>query len=244
MGLFLGQYHTLLLAVALQYSLKSGRLILPAPFFFLKTALDIWGLLCFHMNCEIFCSSSVKTTRASLVDQMVKLQPTMWETWVQSLGREDLLEKEMATHSSILAWKIPWAEGPGRLQSMESQNQKWLSYFTSVKNAIGNLIGIALNLSEKAMAPHSSTLPWKIPWVEEPGGLQSIGLLRVGHDSLFPFTFHVHAWEKEMATHSSVLAWRIPGIGEPGGLLSMGSHRVRHDWSDLAAAAAAAALNL
>ena len=80
MGLFLGQYHTLLLAVALQYSLKSGRLILPAPFFFLKTALDIWGLLCFHMNCEIFCSSSVKTTRASLVDQMVKLQPTMWET--------------------------------------------------------------------------------------------------------------------------------------------------------------------
>ena len=98
-----------------------------------------------------------------------------------------------------------------------------------MKNAIGNLIGIALNLSEKAMAPHSSTLPWKIPWVEEPGGLQSIGLLRDGHDSLFPFTFHVHALEKEMATHSSVLAWRIPGVGEPGGLLSMGSHRVRHD---------------
>ena len=46
--------------------------------------------------------------------------------------------------------------------------------------------------------------------------------------------------EKEMATHSSVLAWRIPGTGEPGGLPSMGSHRVRHDWSDLAAAAAAA----
>ena len=41
--------------------------------------------------------------------------PTMWETWVQSLGQEDLLEKEMAIHSSILAWKIPWMEGPGRL---------------------------------------------------------------------------------------------------------------------------------
>ena len=52
--------------------------------------------------------------------------------------------------------------------------------------------------------------------------------------------FHFHALEKEMATHSSVLAWRIPGTGEPGGLLSMGSHRVRHNWSDLAAAAAAA----
>ena len=56
----------------------------------------------------------------------------------------------------------------------------------------------------------------------------------------FTFTFHFHALEKEMATHSSVLAWRIPGMGEPHGLPSMGSHRVRHDWSDLAAAAAAA----
>ena len=56
----------------------------------------------------------------------------------------------------------------------------------------------------------------------------------------FTFTFHFHALGKEMATHSSVLAWRIPGTGEPGGLPSMGSHRVRHDWSDLAAAAAAA----
>ena len=56
----------------------------------------------------------------------------------------------------------------------------------------------------------------------------------------FTFTFHFHALEKEMATHPSVLAWRIPGMAEPGGLPSMGSHRVGHDWSDLAAAAAAA----
>ena len=92
------------------------------------------------------------------------------------------------------------------------------------------------------MAPHSSTLAWKIPWTEEPGGLQSVGSLRVEHDwatSLWFFTFHFHAVEKEMATHSSVLAWRIPGTGEPGGLPSMGSHRVGHDWSNLAAAAAA-----
>ena len=59
--------------------------------------------------------------RASLVAQTVKRLPTMQETWVQSLGQEDLLEKEMATHSSILAWKIPWTEEPGRLQSMGSQ---------------------------------------------------------------------------------------------------------------------------
>ena len=57
----------------------------------------------------------------SLVAQMVKHLPTMRETWVQSLGQEDVLEKEMATHSSILAWKIPWTEEPGRLQSMGSQ---------------------------------------------------------------------------------------------------------------------------
>ena len=57
----------------------------------------------------------------SLVAQMVKRLPTMWETQVQSLSWEDLLEKEMATHFSILAWKIPWKEEPGRLQSMGSQ---------------------------------------------------------------------------------------------------------------------------
>ena len=82
------------------------------------------------------------------------------------------------------------------------------------------------------MAPHSSTPAWKIPWTEEPGRLQSMGSLRVGHDratTISLFTFPFPALEKEMAIHSSVLAWRIPGMGEPGGLPSMGSHRVGHD---------------
>ena len=57
----------------------------------------------------------------SLVAQKVMHLPTMWETPVRSLGWEDLLEKEMATHSSTLAWKIPWTEKPGRLQSMGLQ---------------------------------------------------------------------------------------------------------------------------
>ena len=56
-----------------------------------------------------------------MVAQTVKRLPRMWETWVQSLGHEDMLEKEMATHSSVLAWKIPWMEEPGRLQFMGSQ---------------------------------------------------------------------------------------------------------------------------
>ena len=59
--------------------------------------------------------------RASLVAQMVKNLPAIQETWVRSLGQEDPLEKGMAIHSSILAWRIPWTEEPGGLQSMESQ---------------------------------------------------------------------------------------------------------------------------
>ena len=73
--------------------------------------------------------------------------------------------------------------------------------------------------------------------MEEPGGLQSMGLLSQTRVSDFTFTFHFHTLEKEMATHSSVFAWRIPGTGEPGGLPFLGSHRVGHDWSNLAAAA-------
>ena len=59
--------------------------------------------------------------------QMVKNLPTVPETWVQSLGQEAPLEEEVATHSSILAWKIPWSEEPGELQSIESQKVTQLS---------------------------------------------------------------------------------------------------------------------
>ena len=68
------------------------------------------------------------------------------------------------------------------------------------------------------MAPHSSTLAGKIPWMEEPGRLQSMVLQRVGQ-----FHFHFHALEKEMATHSSTLAGKIPWMEEPHRLQSMGS---------------------
>ena len=70
---------------------------------------------------------SQRVRRASLVSQMVKRLPAMRETWVQSLGLEDPLEKEMATHSSILAWEIPWTEEPERLQSMGLQSRTQLS---------------------------------------------------------------------------------------------------------------------
>src|SRR5574339_414517 len=83
-------------------------------------------------------------------------------------------------------------------------------------------ICVMLDPAEKAMAPHSSTLAWKIPWTEEPGRLQSMRSLRRTRLSDFTFTLHFHVLEKEMAPHSSVLAWRIPGTGEPVGLPSMG----------------------
>ena len=69
------------------------------------------------------------------------------------------------------------------------------------------------------MAPHSSTLAWKIPWTEEPGGLHALHGVTEGWTRLsnFTFTFHFHALEKEMATHSSTLAWKIPWTKEPGG---------------------------
>ena len=83
------------------------------------------------------------------------------------------------------------------------------------------------SLQEKAMAPHSSTFAWKIPWMEEPGRLPSMGSLEL--DTTERLHFSLSCIGEEMATHSSILAWRIPGMGEPGGLRSMGSHRVGHD---------------
>ena len=109
---------------------------------------------------------------------------------------------------------VPWAMGPlvAQIQSLGREDPL-----------------------EKEMATYSSTIAWKIPWMEEPGRLQSMGSWRVRTRlSDFTFTFHFHALEKKRATHSSIVAWRIPGT-EPGGLPSMGSHRVGHNWRDLAA---------
>ena len=81
-------------------------------------------------RCEAKWKSMSKCS-ASLVAQMVKHLPAVQQTWVRSLGWEDPLEKEMATHSNILSWKIPWTEEPGSLQSMGvTKSQTWLSDFT------------------------------------------------------------------------------------------------------------------
>ena len=87
-----------------------------------------------------------------------------------------------------------------------------------------------IQLWEKAMAPHSSTLAWKNPMDEGAWWAAVHGVAKSQTRwSDFPFTFHFHALEKEMATHFSVLAWRIPWTEKPRRLQSMGSHRVGHD---------------
>ena len=194
----------------------------------------------------------------------------MLETWVRFLDWEDPLEKEMATHSSILAWEIPWTEEPGGLQPMGSQRvrhdlanehththimpwmlhtkltvdqyrffrkaicrrfssaESWAGWWSQLPDQLGlancqfgyldspqpglwlydrkqvplfrHFWSVFLCHAEKAMAPHSSTLAWKIPWMEEPGGLQFMGPLRVGHDwetslSLFSFMHWRRKWQ-------------------------------------------------
>ena len=98
----------------------------------------------------------------------------MKETGVQFRGGEDPLEEEMATHSSILAWKIPWTEEPRRLQVHGvARSQTRLSNFTFT---------FQFHALEKEMATHSSVLAWRIPGMGEPGGLLSMGSHRVRHD--------------------------------------------------------------
>ena len=132
-------------------------------------------------------------------------------------------------HVQLLA--TPWTAAYQAPLSMGFSRQEYWSG-SPVPSPNNWWVGFKL---EKAMAPHSSTLAWKIPWAEEPGGLHSMGSLRVRHDwatslSLFTFLHWRRKWQPTPVF--------LPGESQ-GRLPSMGSHRVGHDWSDLAAAAAA-----
>ena len=120
MGLFLGflscsislyfcfcASHTILMTVALQYNLKSGSLIPSASFFFLKTALSIQGLLCFHMNCEIFCSSSVKNAIGNLIGITLDLQIAFGSIFIFTILILPTQEHEIFLHlfmSSLISF--------------------------------------------------------------------------------------------------------------------------------------------
>ena len=129
----------------------------------------------------------------------------------------------MATHSNVLAWRIPGAGEPGGLTSMGSHR---------VGHNWSNLaVAAAVPLRRRQWHPTPVLLPGKSHGRRSLVGCSPWGAKSQTWQSDFTFTLYFHALEKEMATHSSVLAWRIPGTGEPGGLLSMVSHRVGHDWA-------------
>ena len=127
--------------------------------------LSIWAMAHLHLV------STREATRASLVARLVKNLPTVQETRVQSLGWEDPLEKEMATHSSILAWKISWTEEPGGLQSMGSQRvgHDWVTYIKYAVTAYLNKWNLKSNSSVQQphfkclITTYSQWLPYSVP---------------------------------------------------------------------------------
>ena len=157
---------------------------------------------------------------ASLVAQRLNHLPAMQETWARSLGQEDPLEKEMATHSSILAWRIPWMEEPGGLQSMGSQKSSSAGKET------------ACNAGDPGSIPGSGRspgegidYPLQYSWAslvaqtgKNPPAMRETWLQSLGWEDPL---------EEGMTTHSSILAWRIPWTEEPGRFQSTGLQRVR-----------------
>ena len=146
----------------------------------------------------------------------------------------------MATHSSVLPWRIPGTGEPGGLPSMGSCRVRYdwsnLAAADTPQRIKAVFTRFPCIYVEKAMAPNSSTLAWKIPWMEGPGRLQSMGLRRVGQDwatSLSLFTF-MH-WRRKWQPTPVFLSGESQGRGSLVGCRLWGL-TVRHDWSDLAAA--------
>ena len=145
----------------------------------------------------------------------------MWETRVRALGREDPLEKEMATHSSILAWRIPWTEEPGRLQSTGSQSQTRLSDFT-------------FTFTENIVFGSSF-------YGSKTKGSMFLCIYRIIHVCVYiRVCVYVYTTYTHMRKHTYKSFFKTNNLKksinrgrymeEPGRLQSMGSLRVRHDW--------------
>ena len=159
----------------------------------------------------------------------------MQEPQVHSLGREETLEEEMATHSSILAWRIPWTEEPGGLQftGLQRDRHDWSNLACSTP--CGAYIKLFTDTHGEGDGTPLQYSCLENPMAEEPGRLQSMGLLRVRHDwetSLSLFTF-IH-WRRKWQPTPVFLPGESQGRRSLVGC-RLGSHRVGHDWNDLAA---------
>ena len=144
---------------------------------------------------------------ASLVTQMVKNLPAMLEIWVRSLGWENPLEKGMATHSSILAWRITRTEEPDGLQAMDRQELDTTGRLTLSLSLEWRML--IYSICWGCLSSLVAGLPW---WLR-----QYRIWLSAGDMGLIP-GFR-RSPEKDMANHSSILAWRIPWTEEPHGIV-------------------------
>ena len=187
------------------------------------------------VNLQLSCQACW-TSRTLLIEYeavptwtIIRIKSSQWRV-------ANLSKLILPVPSFILSCQTLHTEHPHKIQKRFSINQMRRPREESISK---KLLALASPLySEKAMAPHSSTLAWKIPWMEEPGRLQSMGSLRVGHDwatSLLLFTF-MH-WRRKWQP-TPVFSPGESETEEPSGLPSMGLRRVGHDWSNLAAAAA------
>ena len=161
----------------------------------------------------------------------------------------NLPELEIKLMSPALAGEFFTTEPPGSprvyililcfFEKMNTKSSWWSRIWFLIKWMVGCLVSILVTstqlITEKAMAPHSSTLAWKVPWTKDPGRLQSMRLLRIGHDwatslSLFTFKHWTQKWQPTPVF--------FPGESQGRGNLVGWGRTVGHDWSDLAAAAA------
>jgi len=148
---------------------------------------------------SLICLSALHTTKtkndqASLVAQPTKNPPAKQETQVLSLGWEDLLEKEMATHSSALAWRSPWTEEPGRLQSMGSQRVRhdWATHTNNVFSSLQ----ISLHTTSCRQSYNTALLPWLTSSLNPPHSQGKVGS-SAGHSlhvSTIGWHFHLPGW--------------------------------------------------
>ena len=184
--------------------------------------------------------------------QKVKNLPSMWKSWVQSLDWEDSLEKGMATHSSVLAWRIPGTGEPGGLPSMGSHRVRhdWaisLSLFLScIGEGDGNLFQCSclenprdggawwaavygVTQSRTRLKQLSSSSSSQCSWGFPGGSDGNESACKVGNLDLIPGLGRSPG--EKNGYHSKILACKIPWMEEPGRLQSMGSQRVGHDWA-------------
>ena len=186
----------------LKYQLKHFFINIWSPCFW---SIQSTYMLCMLGNSGVIDGKGLLTffytsSQASLVAQMVKCLPTMQETRVQSLGQEGPLEKEMATHSSILVWRIPWTEEPGELQSMGSQ-RVWHYWATSLYTSSPFVLCAGLSRSVKSVFATPWTAAHQAPLSME---ILQVRILELSCHALLQGVFPAQGWSPGLYKQNTV----------------------------------------